>query len=268
VAPKQKGLVTGGSGRLGRYVVEQLKSKHDVTVVDRLPPVSDGVTYANVDVTDLAGLTKAFDGIHAVVHLAAVPNPRASTPQQCFKVNSLGTWTVLQAAEVAKVKRIVVASSDSAVGFNFNPENWAPLYLPVDERHPLRPNEVYSLTKEIAESIARSFSVCGKAEVLVLRPSHVVFEPEYAELHTRGSDLHNYHLWGCVAPEDVAQAFELAIQLEDGSYDCFYIGARDGLNDRPTLELFKERFGYEAKVRRPEVYAALPNVGIFFPCSN
>jgi UDP-glucose 4-epimerase len=263
VALNQKVLVSGGSGRLELYVVERLKLKHDVTVLDRLPPVTDGVTYANVDVTDLPGLTKAFDGIQAVVHLAAVPNPRTSTPQECFKINTLGTWTVLQAAEDAKVSRVVVASSDSAVGLNFNPENWAPLYLPVDEQHPLRPSEVYSLTKEITESIARSFSVRGKAAVLVRRPSHVVFRPEYPELRTRGTDLHNYHLWGYVAPEDVAQAFELAIQLEDGSYDCFYIGARDGLNDRPTLELFKERFGYEAKVRRPEVYAALPNAGIF-----
>ena len=260
---KKHVLVTGGSGRLGTYVVDRLKQTHVVTVLDIMPPKASDVDYLNLSITDLAALTAALKGVDAVVHLAAVPNPRTSTPQACFTVNTQGTWTILQAAEDAGVKRVVVASSDAATGLHYNPQNWAPQYLPVDEAHPLRPSEVYSLTKEITESICRCFAVRGKVEVLAIRPGHIVFEPEYPELSARGSDVQNYHLWGFVAPEDVAQGFELALGLADGTYDCIFLGAADGLNERPTLEMFKERFGYEPVVRKPEIYAALPNAGIF-----
>ncbi len=260
---KKHVLVTGGSGRLGTYVVDRLKQTHVVTVLDIVRPKSSDVGYVNVSITDLAALTDSLKGIDAVVHLAAVPNPRTSTPQACFTVNTQGTWSILQAAEDAGVKRVVVASSDAATGLHYNPENWAPQYLPVDEAHPLRPSEVYSLTKEITESICRCFAVRGKVEVLAIRPGHVVFEPEYPELSARGSDVQNYHLWGFVAPEDVAQGFELALNLADGSYDCFFLGGADGLNERPTLEMFKERFGYDPTVRKPEIYAAMPNAGVF-----
>lgn len=263
VSKKKRVVVTGGSGRLGTYVVDRLKRNHAVTVLDINPPKANDVDYLNLSITDLAALTKAFTDVDAIVHLAAVPNPRTSSPQACFTVNTQGTWTVLQAAEDASVKRVVAASSDAATGLHYNPKDWAPQYLPVDEAHPIRPSEVYSLTKEITESICRCFSVRGKVEVIAIRPGHIVFEPEYSELSTRGSDVQNYHLWGFVAPEDVAQGFELALRVADGSYDCIFIGAADGLNERPTLELFKERFGVEPVVRKPELYAAMPNAGVF-----
>lgn len=263
MSKKKNIIVTGGSGRLGTYVVDRLKQKFAVTVLDITPPKASDVQHLNIDIRDLAKLTEAFKGVDSIVHLAAVPNPRTSSPQACFTVNTQGTWTMLQAAEDAGVGRAVVASSDSATGLHYNPKNWPPQYLPVDEGHPMRPSEVYSLTKEITESICRCFAVRGKLEVLAIRPAHIVFEPEYPELESRGADVQNYHLWGHVAPQDVAQGFERALELEDGSYDCFFIGGRDGLNERPTLELFKERFGFEPVVRKPEIYAALPNAGVF-----
>lgn len=256
-------LVTGGSGRLGRYVVDRLKGKCNVAVLDVKAPVDPDVRHVDVDITDIAAVRPILEGVDAVIHLAAVPNPRTSSPAECFRVNTQGTWTILQAAEDAGVQRVVVASSDAATGLHYNPENWPPQYLPVDERHPVRPSEVYSLTKEITESITKSFAVRGKLEVLVIRPGHIVFEPEYPELGARGSDVNNYHLWGYVAPQDVAQGLERALVLEDGSYDVFFIGAADGLNERPTLELFEARFGYKPELRDPELYRRLPTAGVF-----
>ena len=176
VSKKKRVVVTGGSGRLGSYVVDRLKRNHAVTVLDINPPKTNDVDYLNLSITDLAALTKAFKDVDAIVHLAAVPNPRTSSPQACFTVNTQGTWTVLQAAEDASVKRVVVASSDAATGLHYNPKDWAPQYLPVDEAHPIRPSEVYSLTKEITESICRCFSVRGKVEVIAIRPGHILLE--------------------------------------------------------------------------------------------
>lgn len=255
-------VVTGGSGRLGRHVVDRLRPHHALSVIDTAPPAAEGVAHLPVDITDLGALREALAGAEAVIHLAAVPNPRTASPEACFRVNTQGTWAVLQAAEDVGVRRVVVASSDAATGLHYNPVDWPPQYLPVDERHPLRPSEVYSLSKEVTECIARSFAVRGRLEVLVIRPGHIVFPPEYPELEARGSDVNNYHLWGYVAPEDVAQGFQLALEHPDGRYDCFFIGAADGLNTRPTLELLRERFGHVPELRR-DVYDRDPCAGVF-----
>jgi len=154
-----------------------------------------------------------FAGIDAVVHLAAVPNPRTLTPEECFRVNRQGTWAELQAAEDAGVQRVVVASSDSATRLHFNPENWAPAYLPVDKAHPPRPSEVYSLSKEVTESVAKCFAARDKLEVIVIRPGHIVFEPEYPEMPERGANVEMYLLWGYVAPQEAARDFQRALEL-------------------------------------------------------
>jgi nucleoside-diphosphate-sugar epimerase len=197
-----------------------------------------------------------------VIHLAAIPNPRTAPPEVTFRTNEQGTFAVLQAAEEAGVRRVVVASSDSVVGFHYNPPDWQPQYLPIDERHPLCPTEFYSLSKQVTETICRSYAARGRLEVVVIRPSYIAFPPEYPGLEARGSDLMNYHLWTYVAPEDVARAFQLALALPEVRYDSFFISAADGLNTRPTLELIRERYGFLPEIRRPELYRRLPTASV------
>jgi nucleoside-diphosphate-sugar epimerase len=256
---------TGGSGRLGRYVVERLAKKCEVTVVDLDPPRASAgrnVRHVRGSILDYEALKAAFAGHDAVVHLAAIPNPRTASAATTFHTNVQGTWTVLQAAEDAGVRRVVVASSDSVFGLSYNPPDWPPQYLPVDEAHPVRPTEFYSLSKELTEGISRSFANRKKLEVLVIRPVHIVFPPEYPELAARGSDVDNYHFWAYVAPEDVAQGFELALAHRYAGYDLFVISAADGLNSHPTLELAQQRWGTLPPVRRPDYYKANPCASI------
>lgn len=257
----EKLVCTGGSGRLGRYVVAALRDSCALRVLDAAPP--DGPdAFVQADVTDIAALRRAFAGQDAVVHLAAIPNPRTASPEATFRTNVAGTFAVLQAAEETGVRRVVVASSDSVVGFHYNPPDWRPLYLPIDERHPLRPTEFYSLSKQVTETICQSYAHRGRLEVVVIRPTHIVFPPEYPELEARGNDLMNYHLWTYVAPEDVAQGFQLALALPEVRFDTFFISAADGLNARPTLELVQERYGFLPEIRRPEVYERLPTASL------
>jgi UDP-glucose 4-epimerase len=173
-----------------------------------------------------------------------------------------GTFAVLHAAEEAGVRRLIVASSDSVVGSHYNPPDWQPQYLPIDECHPLRPTEFYSLSKQVTETICRSYAQRGRLEVVVIRPSYIAFPTEYPELEARGSDLKNYHLWTYVAPEDVARAFQLALALPEVRYECFFISAADGLNTRPTLELIRERYGFLPEIRRPELYRRSPTASV------
>jgi UDP-glucose 4-epimerase len=257
----EKLVCTGGSGRLGRHVVALLRDSCRLTVLDAVPPNGDDA-YVRADITDIEALRRAFAGQDAVVHLAAIPNPRTASPEVTFRTNVEGTFAVLQAAEEAGVRRVVVASSDSVVGFHYNPPDWKPDYLPIDENYPLRPTEFYSLSKQVTETICRSCASRGRLDVVALRPSYIAFPPEYPQLAVRGSDLMNYHLWTYVAPEDVARAFQLALALPEGRFECFFIRAADGLNTRPTLELVRERYGFLPEIRRPELYERLPTASV------
>jgi nucleoside-diphosphate-sugar epimerase len=253
-----KVLCTGGSGRLGSYVTEDLCGRCTLTVLDVRAPKKMGVQYTNASIMDFAALKKAFVGQDAVVHLAAIPNPRTAPADVTFHTNVQGTWNVLQAAEEAGVRRVVVASSDAALGLHYNPPGYGPQYLPIDESHPLRPIEFYSLSKEVTEAICRSFVNRGKLEVLAIRPTHIVFPPEYPELEARGADVQNYHLWTYVAPEDVAQGFRLALEVAKSPFQAFYISAADGLNTRPTLDILRERYGTLPEIRNPDYFRRNP----------
>ena len=257
----EKLVCTGGNGRLGRHVVALLRDACRLTVLDTAPAETN-LAFVQADVTDASALCRAFAGQDALIHLAAIPNPRTAPAEVTFRINVQGTFAVLQAAEEAGVRRVVVASSDSVVGFHYNPPDWQPQYLPIDERHPLRPTEFYSLSKQVTETICRSYAERGRLEVVVIRPTHIVFPPEHPELEARGRDLMNYHLWTYVAPEDVARAFQLALALPAVRFETFLISAADGLNIRPTLELMRERYGFLPEIRRPEIYERLPTASV------
>jgi len=255
-------VLTGGHGRLGRTVAETLRTRCDLTILDRAAGELAGARTLRGDVTDYAALRQAFAGQDAVVHLAAIPNPRTAPPDVTFKINVQGTWAVFQAAEDCGVKRVVVASSDAALGLHYNPPGWGPQYLPIDEEHPLRPIDFYSLSKECTESICRSYANRGKVEAIAIRPTHIVFPPEFPELEARGADVQNYHLWTYVAPEDVAEAFRLALDTADGRYAAYFIAAADGLNTRPTLDLLRERYGKLPPIRDAAYFERNPCAAI------
>jgi hypothetical protein len=69
-----KVLVTGGSGRLGRWLVPELVQEgHEVTVGDLIPP-KGAYHFLHIDMLNLGELDWALSGMDTVVHLAAIPN--------------------------------------------------------------------------------------------------------------------------------------------------------------------------------------------------
>jgi nucleoside-diphosphate-sugar epimerase len=262
-------LVTGGAGRLGRYVVAELAGHCRVGVLDR----AAGADIA-VDVLDLAAVARAMPGHDAVVHLAAIDVSIPAPPERIFDVNVRGTWNVLEAARQAGVRRVVVASSVAATGIDV--PGTAPLYLPIDEAHPLRPTHPYGLSKEVDEAIARSFVRRGGMEVIVLRPAWVMF-PEIlrnvrdelagalppagpvtaADTAERAREpLPLLRSW--VDPVDTARAFRLALEVSRASGEVCFIAAADTFQPTPTLPYLEKVFGALPEIRRPEVYARNP----------
>ena len=138
-----------------------------------------------------------------------------------------------------------MASSDSVFGLSYNPPDWPPQFLPVDEI-PSDPAERVLLAVEAGDGDhRRKLRSPGKARgTSSIRPVHVVFPEEFPELAVRGADVENYHFWAYVAPEDVAQAFALALVTAPyAGYEAFTIAAADGLNSRDRrLKLAAERW--------------------------
>src|SRR4029077_6387747 len=181
-------LVTGGAGKVGQWGVGELsksdsgKPGHDVVVFDRVPgPESPGVKYLIGDVQDLAQVFEAVVGCDAVIHLAAMKNPNVATTKLTFEINVVGTFNVHHAAFRFGVKRVVSTSSIAILGWSYSERDFAPDYLPIDENHPIKPQDVHGLAKEIGEDIARSYTRKG-LETIVIRPSGVVTPDALAQI--------------------------------------------------------------------------------------
>ena len=176
-------LITGGAGKVGQAIVRELlnSAAYEITVLDRTPgPERGPVNYLVGDIQDLGQVMEAMAGAEAVIHLAAIHNPNIAPTTVTYQTNVVGTFNVHHAAFRLGVKRVVSASSNAIVGWSYS-ERFMPDYLPIDEDHPLRPEDVYGLSKEIGETIARSYARKG-LETVMLRPSGVVSPEELEEI--------------------------------------------------------------------------------------
>jgi UDP-glucose 4-epimerase len=256
---RQTILVTGGSGHLGSAIMGALGGVARPVAFDLEPPQGD-VNFIVGSVLSLADLEGAMQGVDALVHVAAIPNPRDRPPETVFDTNVRGTWNTFHAAQRAGIRKAVLISSECATGLCYQKGEFPPDYLPIDEAYPLRPAEVYGLSKQAAEAVAASFARTGM-DVTVLRPLFILFPHHYGEIASR-ADLWHRDLWGWVEPGDVAAAVRLALAKVSG-FEIFFIGAPNTLAPEPTLDLVARRFGRTIEIRRPERYRANPHAALF-----
>jgi nucleoside-diphosphate-sugar epimerase len=243
-------LVTGSRGLIGRFVVDGLvRSGHEVTSVDRpssAPPaegLNRATTEAEGDVSDAGLMNSLMTGVDAVVHLAAIPAPVGHTARELVVANSVATMTVLEAAGEQGVKAVVMASSISILGMAWSAEPTDPLYLPVDEAHPLRPTEGYALSKECDEAAARMASRRWDLPIVAMRfPNTTTRE----QLESRRDDAGAAErlakeLWAYLDVRDAARAVELAITaMTEGTLrGCSVVNVvtDDVLLDQPLADL-------------------------------
>jgi UDP-glucose 4-epimerase len=159
-------LVTGGAGFIGSHTVERLLAEdYDVVVVDdfysgspdNLPSLEKRLHLLRVDVSNWNKLREELsDTVHrgdlaGIIHLAALINivEVMSNPQRAIDVNVKGTVNILELARLYDARRIVFASSTAVHG--------EPVYIPVDEKHPLNPANLYGETKLFGERLLNRY---------------------------------------------------------------------------------------------------------------
>ena len=137
----EKIAVTAGCGFLGYRIVKLLSNHTIVTSNDVKESVSSelsSIKSINAFITNFDQIKNALRGNDTLIHLAAIPNPREASLEPTFNTNFQKAWSVLQAAEEVGTQRVVIASSDPVFGFSYNPPDWKPRFLPVDETHLMR----------------------------------------------------------------------------------------------------------------------------------
>jgi nucleoside-diphosphate-sugar epimerase len=233
-------VVTGGSGKVGTYVVRELvgAGSHAITVVDRVPPQVEGVKWVRAALDDLGEVISALSGAEAVIHLSAYPIPYIEIPDHVlFRNNVIGTYHVHEAARLLGIKRIALASSGAILGWAYGQRNVLPEYLPMDEDHPCSPQDPYGLGKLCEEQIARGFSLRCDLETIALRLSWVVFPEMGAGLRQRGGrPVNRFDTYAYIDPRDVATAFRQAVEVPHSGHAALFIAADDSTCTEPLAE--------------------------------
>jgi nucleoside-diphosphate-sugar epimerase len=248
----QQVAVTGGSGKLGRAVVAELvrDGRQVVNLDQTAPPADQGCPFVRIDFRDfgqtaeaLSGIQDRYDGLDAVVHLAAIPAPGLTANATTFANNATSSYNVFTAAKLAGIRNVVWASSETVLGLPFDTP---PPYLPVDEDYPPRPESTYSLVKVLEEQMAVQLCRWDPAlKMIGLRFSNVMYPEDYAQFPAFQDDpaARKWNLWGYIDARDGAQAVRRALDYDITGTEVFIIANADTVMRRSSASLAAEVFG-------------------------
>lgn len=244
-------LVTGGSGRVGRYVVRDLVAAgHTVTNADLAPLAGLPGGFLRVDLTNPGDVYQmlTYTRSEAVVHLGAWANAGVVPDTRTYGDNVRGAYNVFQACADLGIQRIVYASSAQVYGFADAP----PLYAPVDEDHPLRPCNSYALAKVAAEEAAAYFIKHFGLNILSFRLMGVRMPSEISseiDAMTANPASGAWLLWTRTDARDAAAACRLAVEAAEVPSGPYNITGSHVVLEQSAAELVATYFGAQTEAR-------------------
>lgn len=264
-------LVTGARGKVGRAAVPALQAAgHEVVATDLHNPEWDTsppgtARYVKADLT-AAGEVYALVGgasdgtgprrgrFDAVVHAAALPAPGRHAPHVVFGNNLMATFNIVEACVRLGVARLVNISSETVSGFIFAERPFAPEYLPVDEAHPVRPQDPYALAKLFGEQLCDTAVQRSDLRCVSLRPTWVQDAGSYARNlgpFLRDPDKPSAAGWVYVDADDLAEAIRLAVESGLAGHEVFYIAGADTIGGRELHTAWPAAFPDSTTELRP-----------------
>lgn len=253
-------LVTGSRGKVGRAAVAALiGAGHEVRATDVVPPTFERPLegepeYIQADVANAGEMFAVVRGMEAVVHAAALPEPTHNPPHVVFQNNLMGVFNTLEAAIRFGVTRFVNVSSETVPGFFFPERDFLPDYVPVDEEHPIRPQDPYATAKYFGELLMDAAIRRSDIQCISIRPSWVQHKGNYERnLGPQVRDASNLspNFWSYIDVYDLADAIVLAVESDLPDHEVFYIASPDNVGNRPFEEIVREYYGDKVEIKKP-----------------
>lgn len=273
---KNRIFFTGGSGKAGKHVISYLLAQgHRVMNVDLTPLDMPGVDNLQADITDSGQMFNAmssyagFDEMEpgtgvprfdAVVHFAAVPRILIKSDNETFRVNTLGTYHVIEAAVKLGIKKVIIASSETTYGICFSDGQTNPKSLPLEENYEVDPMDSYGLSKVVNEQTARSFQRRSGIDIYALRIGNVIEPHEYETLfpaYFKNPALRRRNAFCYIDARDLGQIVDLCLQHDNLGYQVFNAGNDQNGAILPNKELIARFFPGVPLTRELEEYEAL-----------
>jgi dihydroflavonol-4-reductase len=164
-------LVTGATGFTGGHLARTLAARgYQVTALVRDPSTAAPLAEQDIrlmagDVRDRGAVERAAAGADVVYHIAATYRQAGLRDEEYRDVNARAVGTVIEAAAAAGARRVVHCST---VGVHGDVE-----HPPANEDAPLRPGDIYQVTKLEGEAIARETSAKTGVDVVIARPTGI-----------------------------------------------------------------------------------------------
>ena len=230
-------LVTGAAGVVGTLMRPRLRRRGRVLRLLDLAPMETDPAAGEAEellvgsVTDPEAMARACKGVDAVIHLGGLS--REAPWEDTLAVNVDGTRTLLEAAREAGVRRVVLASSNHAVGFRPVAEA-GPDGLPADSSP--RPDTYYGVSKAAIEALGSLYHSRFGMDVIAVRIGSCFETP--LPLGPRG-------LTTWLSPDDGARLFEACLSAPDPGFRIVW-GISD--NTRRVCSLAEaEALGYRSE---------------------
>ncbi len=172
-------LITGGSGFLGRAIIEELHAEEnrdlasEIRVFDLLPPSTywdDSITYIQGDIRDKDKVNEALQGVDIVIHSAAIVDWGTRTEKEILDINVGGTANVINGCKRNNVPHFIYTSSLDAI-YGGKPLRNINESVPYPDRH----ITWYCASKYKAELLVKSAAKDG-LNTCILRPSDIYGE--------------------------------------------------------------------------------------------
>jgi uronate dehydrogenase len=198
-------LITGAGGGIGRALRETLRGVYPILrLSDRVPlaPARTGEEVDRTDIADMKAVERMVAGIDGIVHLGGISGE--NTWETILEGNIIGLYNVFEAARRAGVKRIVMATSNHAVGFYRRDHKIDHTVLP-------RPDSRYGVSKAFSEALASLYADKHGIGFLLTR---------IGNFGERPIDKRRLAIW--ISPRDYTQLVRIGLEHPDIRCEIVY----------------------------------------------